>query len=217
MIRKHLPIVEIAYRTLPLLKNRSSFPLHNPQLVPTLFVPPVDPSSDSYAALKTESRAILPLHWSSLAHPPPDSEYLPSLTPHPFMGLPKFLAGCFHQMRSGKSYLAAHPSWYNWDTPFTCPRCCAADETFEHAILHCKARRHLRESLLLTLASLNAASPLWTSDHDITALFRFIALTATGYPPDIFPPSPGSAIAHCPPPSRFFLPFAPFQVFSRGG
>jgi len=38
-IRKHLPIDEIAHRTLPLLKGRSSFPLHNPQLVPTLLVP----------------------------------------------------------------------------------------------------------------------------------------------------------------------------------
>jgi len=107
-IRKHLPIDEIAYRTLPLLKDRPSFPLHNPQLVPSLSVPLVDPPSESYAALKGESRAILLLHWTSLAHPPPDYVYHPMLTPHPFMGLLKFLAGRFHQMRSGKSYLAAH-------------------------------------------------------------------------------------------------------------
>jgi len=44
----------------------------------------------------------------------PDPEryaYRPSLMPHPFMGLSKFDAGRLHQMRSGKSYLRAHPSW----------------------------------------------------------------------------------------------------------
>ena len=173
-IRKHLPINEIAHRTLPLLKGRPSFPLHNPQLVPTLSVPMVDPSSDSYDALKKESRAILLLHWTSLAHPPPDYLYPPSLTPHPFMGLLKFLAGPLHQMRSGKGYLAAHPSWYNRDSPSTCPWCRSTAETVEHAILHCEARPCLRESLLPTLTSLDAASPLWSSDHDIAALSSFI-------------------------------------------
>jgi len=209
-IRKHLPIDEIAHRMLPLLKGRPSFPLHNPHLVPTLSIPPADPSSDSFTALKKESRAILLLHWTSLAHPPPDYAYFPSLTPHPFMGLPKFLAGRPHQMRSGKSYLAAHPSWYNRDTPSTCPRCRKAAETFEHAILHCEARRRLKESLLPALSSLHGASPLWTSNQDITALSRFIALTATGYPPDMFPPSPSPASAHSPP----FLPcFSPSPRF----
>jgi len=210
-IQKHLTIDKITHRTLPLLKNRPSFPLQNPQLVPTLSVPPADPAAVSFAALKKESRAILLLHWTSLAHPPPDYEYLRSLTPHPFMGLPKFLAGRLHQMRSGKSYLAAHPSWYNRDTPSTCPRCRMAAETFEHAILHCQARHRRKESLLPALTSLDAASPLWTSDHDIAALSRFIALTATGSPPDMFPPSPSSAIAHSPPPSPSFSPLPCFR------
>jgi len=210
-IRKHLPIDEIAHRTLPLLKDRPSFPLHNPQLVPTLSVPRTGPAADSFAALKKESRAILLLHWTSLAHPPPDYKYLPSLTPHPFMGLPKFLAGRLHQMRSGKSYLAAHPSWYNRDTPSTCPRCRVAAETSKHAILHCQACHRLKESLLPAITSLDAASPLWTSDHDIAALFHFIALTAIGYPPDMFPPSPSFTIAHSPPPSPSFSPSPRFR------
>jgi len=74
-----------------LLKDRPSFPLHNPQLVPTLSIPPAGPAADWFASLKKESRAIFLLHWTSLAHPPPDYKYLPSYTPHPFMGLP-FLA-----------------------------------------------------------------------------------------------------------------------------
>jgi len=90
-IRKHLPIDGIAHRTLLLLTDWPSFPLHHPQLVPTLSVPPAHPPSDSYVAPKKESRAILLLHWISLAHPPPDYTYLPSLTPHPFMGLPNAL------------------------------------------------------------------------------------------------------------------------------
>ena len=210
-IRKHLPMDEIAHRTLPLLEGRLCFPSHNRQLVPTLSIPPVDSPSDSYTALKKESRAILLLQWRSLAPPPPGYPYPPSLTPHPFMGLPKFMAGRFHQMRSGKSYLAAHPSWFNRDTPSLCPRCRASAETFEHAILHCGARRRLKESLLPTLTSLDAASPLWTSDHDIAALSRFIALTATGFPPDMFPPSPTSSNAHSPVPSPPFSPTPRFR------
>jgi len=54
----------------------------------------------------------------------PDSTryaYRPSLKPHPFMGLSKFDAGRLHQMRSGKSYLCAHPSWDD-DGPNNRPR-----------------------------------------------------------------------------------------------
>jgi len=210
-IRKHLPIDEIAHRTLPLLKDRLFFPSHNRQLVPTLSIPPVDAPLDSYAALRKESRTILHRQWRSLAPPPPGYPYPPSLTPHPFMGLPKFMAGRFHQMRSGKSYLAAHPSWFNRDTPSLCPRCRASAETFEHAILHCRARRRLKESLLPTLTSLDAASPLWSSDHDIAILSKFIALTATGFPPDMFPPSPTSSTAHSPVPSPSFSPSPRFR------
>jgi len=210
-IRKHLPINEIAHRALPLLKDRLVFPSHNHQLVPTMSVPPLDPPSESYTALKKESRTILLLEWRSLAPPPPGYPYPPSLMPYPFMGLPKFMAGHFHQMRSDKSYLAAHPSWFNRDTPSRCLRCRASAETFEHVILHCEARRRLRESLLLTLTSLDAASPLWSSDHDITILSRFIALTATGFPPDMFPPSPASSSAHSPLPSPPFSPLPHFR------
>ena len=48
---------------------------------------------------------------------PASYPFSPSLTPHPFMGLSKFLAGHIHQIRSAKSYLAAHPSLFNRETP----------------------------------------------------------------------------------------------------
>ena len=38
------------------------------------------------------------------------------------MGLGKFVAGRIHQMRAAKSYLAAHPSWFNENPNPTCPQ-----------------------------------------------------------------------------------------------
>jgi len=89
--------------------------------------------------------------------------------------------------------------------------CHASAETFEHAILHCEARHCLKESLLPALTSLDAASPLWSSDQDIAILSRFIALTATGFPPDMFPLSPASSTAHSPAPSPPFSPSPRFR------
>ena len=140
--------------------------------------------------MKKESRSILLRQWSALAPPPPGYPFSPSLTPHPFMGLSKFVAGRIHQMRSGKSYLAAHPSWFNRDLPSLCPRCRAAPETFEHTVLHCKSRSRQKELYLPGLDSLDADSPIWTSDHLVAALAKFIITTSTRFPPDMFLQSP---------------------------
>jgi len=59
------------------------------------------------------------------------------------MGLDKISPGRLYQMRSGKSYLRAHPSWDS-DSPTTCPSCQNARETFEHAILHWSAKEAAR-------------------------------------------------------------------------
>ena len=40
-IHKHHPLDEITHRSLPLLTDRSAFPLLHPQLVPTLIIPPL--------------------------------------------------------------------------------------------------------------------------------------------------------------------------------
>ena len=152
--------------------------------------------------MKRESRSILLRQWATLAAPPDDYPFSPTLTPHPFMGLSKFLAGRIHQMRSGKSYLAAHPSWFNRDLPSLCPRCRASPETFEHAILHCKSRSRQKELYLPKLDSLDADSPIWTSDHLVAALAKFILTTSTGFPPDMCPQSPHGT----PSPSSPFSP-----------
>ena len=91
----------------------------------------------TYLALKRRARDALLADWASL-HPTPEYyPFQPRLTPDPFMGLDKFVAGRIHQMRAGKSYLAAHPSWWSELPDHTCPRCAPAPETFSHAILHC--------------------------------------------------------------------------------
>ena len=186
-IRKHLPIDEITYRVLPLLEGDSSLLLLNPHLVPTLAVPPPNPPPDSHSTMKKESRSILLRQWSTLAPPLPSYPFSPSLTPHPFMGLSKFLAGRIHQMRSGKSYLAAHPSWFNRDRPSLCPRCRASPETFEYAVLHCKSRSRQKELHFPRLDSLDTDSPIWSSDHLVTSLAKFIITTSTGFPPTCSP------------------------------
>ena len=141
----------------------------------------------TYQALKKKDRDALLSDWESLHPSPPYYPFRPRLTPHPFMGLNKFTAGRIHQMRAGKSYLAAHPSWWNESPNHTCPRCGSAPETFAHAILHCPQKERDRSLLLGEVTSLGEGSPLWSSSQLIQALGHFITATYTGFPPDMLP------------------------------
>jgi len=107
------------------------------------------------------------------------------LKPHPFMGLDKFSAGRLHQMRSGKSYLHAHPSWDS-NAPTTCPRCLSAHESFEHAILHCSAKEPARTRHLQGVLDIGPDAPVWSSAALLGALARFIKATATAFPSGMF-------------------------------
>jgi len=91
---------------------------------------------------------------------PPYYTFPLSLTPHPFMGLGKFMAGHIHQMRAQKRYLAAHPSWSRVEEPRHCPRCGEEEETFSHAILRCQSTSCHRERLLQGLSNVGPDSPL---------------------------------------------------------
>ena len=104
-------------------------------------------------------------------------------------------------MRASKSYLAAHPSWFDKDLPSLYPMCRSAPETFEHAILHCEACRMQRHRLLQGVSTVDELSPLWSSSELITAFASYIDLTATRFPPDMFPlsPAPCSALVSPPP------------------
>ena len=106
------------------------------------------------------------------------------------MGLDKFVAGRIHQMRAGKSYLAAHPSWWSELPNDICPRCGLAPESFAHAVLDCPKKNREKTLLLGEVSSLDEGSPLWSSGPLIQALDQFITATRTGFPPDMYPFSP---------------------------
>jgi len=108
----------------------------------------------AYQALLSRPSNMLIQDWATDDPAPPYYEYPPSLSPHPFMGLGKFVAGRIHQMRAAKSYLAAHPSWFDENPNPTCPRCGTGPESFQHAILACPARTRVRDVLLKEVSSL---------------------------------------------------------------
>jgi len=100
-------------------------------------------------------------------------------------------------MRAAKSYLAAHPSWFNESSDITCPRCGSEPESFQHAILTCPAQRGARNLLLNEVSSQKHGAELWPEPHLIRALGEYITVTKTGllldmildYPPTPTPPS----------------------------
>ena len=119
------------------------------------------------------------------------------------MGLGKFMAGCIHQMRAQKSYLAPHPSWSKLDDPSHCLRCGEEDETFSHAILRCQSTSYHRDRLLQGLSDVGPDSPLWLDKNLLLALATFITATGTNYPPDMFPSLPRHQSQWCFLPSRY--------------
>ena len=141
----------------------------------------------TYQALRTRARNMLIQDWITDDPTPPYYGYPPTLSPHPFMGLGKFVAGRIHQMRSGKSYLAAHPSWSDEEADPTCPPCEVGPESFQHAILTCPARQQARDLLLKDVSSLAHDATTWTDPLLIRALGEYITDTRTGFPPDMLP------------------------------
>ena len=138
-IRTRLPLDDLAFLALPFVPAVGTFPPQLPHLVPSGLTCP-DTSSVTWPALKAKVAFVLREEWAAVPLPA-YYPFEPPLGPHPFMALPKFLAGRIHQMRSGKSYLAAHrPAWSRDPVLPTCPRCSAEDETFTHAVLRCPPR-----------------------------------------------------------------------------
>ena len=135
-VKKHLPVDALAHLTLPLQEGLSRLPpiLHTLP-PPGTNIPPPDLMRKTYKELRARPRHMLVQDWAEEDPTPPYYEYPPTLSPHPFMGLGKFVARRIHQMRAAKSYLAAHPSWSDEDPNLTCPRCETEPETFQHAIL----------------------------------------------------------------------------------
>jgi len=182
-------------------------------ICPTPTLPPQSLMDNTYSTLNKRVREALLAEWSSLFPTPGYDLHLPTLSPRPFMGLGKFVAGRIHQMRAGKSYLATHPTWKSPDANTSCPCCGLEPETFEHAILSCPSRQHSRSRLLHGVTNVGPEAPLWSSLPLLKRLATFIGVTSTGFPPTMFPPitPPSSPWFSLSPPR---VPPPVFRVFS---
>jgi len=207
-IRNHLPIDAVAHRTKPFTLGLSSMPMINSHLVcPAPVLPPQSLIDSTYSALKKRVREKLLEEWASLFPTAGYCLHPPALNPRPFMGLGKFVDGRIHQMRAGKSYLAAHRTWRSPDADTCCPRCGLEPETFEHAILSCPSRHHSRSSRHHGVTDVGREAPIWSSLPLLKRLATFIGFTSTGFPPTMFPPTT--------PPSSLLLPLSPPWVPPR--
>jgi len=214
-IRNHLLVDAVAHRTIPFTFGLSRMPMINSHLVcPTLLLPPQSLMDITYSTQKKRVRETLLTEWASLFPTPGYYQHPPALHPRPFMGLGKFVAGRIHQLRAGKSYLAAHPTWRSPDADTSCPRCGLEPETFEHAILSCPSRQHSRSRLLHGVTDVSPQAPLWSSLPLLKRLATFIGVTSTRFPPTMFPPTtpPSSPPFSLPPPR--VPPPGFFRVFS---
>jgi len=205
LLRNHLPIDAVAHKTISFTHGLSRMPMINSHLVAS--APSTLPRSlmdSTYSALKRRVREALLTKWPDLLPTPGYYHHLPTLHPRPFMGLGKFIAGRIYQMRAGKSYLAAHPTWRPPDADTSCPRCGLEPETLEHAILTCPSRQGARSRLLHGVSSVGQDTPLWSSLPLRKRLATFISVTSTGFPPTMVPPDT--------PPSSPPLPLSPLTV-----
>ena len=137
-VRSHLPVDSLAHLTLPLLEGLTFAPMINSLLLPDLRPLPDDATmTAAYRALQRKARPLMIEHWRSFLPVPAYYTFPLSLSPHLFMGLGKFIASRIHQMRAQKSYLAAHPSWFDTSPSKLSTPCGDEQETFSHAVLRC--------------------------------------------------------------------------------
>jgi hypothetical protein len=153
--------------------------------------------SAACAALRARAGILLLNDWTATAPPPSYYPYPLQLTPHPFMGLGKFIAGRLHQMRSQKSYLAGHHDWAHDSLPH-CPRCGGEPESLDHAILTCPSTAYPRARLLQAVTDIGPESPLWSDLGLLLSLSDFIKATKLGFPPSMRVGPPSSSLSSCP-------------------
>ena len=96
-VRTHLTVDALAHLTLPLSECLSFAPLFQAHLLTNEEgLPPVDVMTAAYQGLQGRSRRLLLEDWKCLAPPPDYYPFSLRLSPHPFMGLGKFMAGRIH-------------------------------------------------------------------------------------------------------------------------
>ena len=203
-LSNHLRIDALAYLTILFMESLSCFPmiLKAPP-PPGTNIPPAALMPRTYTAFRQRAHLKLLDRWTKEYPAPSYYPYPLRLTPHPFMGRDKFIAGRIHQMGSGKSYLAAYPSWFNENPDTTCPCCASAPEKLEHVVLFCPDKSRERHHLLETVSSLGPDSPVWSDPSLIHALGRFISVTRTSFPIPDPPPALSPSTSPSPPPSTF--------------
>jgi len=120
--RAHFPLDAIPHSLLFLLSldGLASLPFTSQHLLGQTY--PTTAPWRSYPQLQWLSRDLLMNEWEDRSPDPDKYPYQPSLKPYPFIGFSKFDTGRLYQMRSGKTYLRAHPAYHD-DCPPTCPRC----------------------------------------------------------------------------------------------
>ena len=191
-IRVHLPIDSLAHLAIPFIPSTGNLPARLTHLLPSDTPQPAS-GLVTWPAIKSRLRAALGEDWEASAPRPGYYQFSLSLAPHAFMVLPKFLAGRLHQMRAGKSYLAAHrQSWREDSVSPVSPRCSSEDETFKHAFLSCPPRAWAKARFLPMVTSLGQDSPIWTSPTLLVAMAKYIKATATGFPDNMPPLGTGS-------------------------
>jgi len=149
------------------------------------------------------------LEWEARASDLARYPYPISLKPHPFMGLNKFDEGSLHQMRSGKSYLRADPSWDN-ENHTTCPGCAEVSENFRHCMASCPVGEPSRNRYLQALTEIGFDAAVWSSAPLLGALSDFFRSTKTAFPPGMFS-RPSSASSSIPSHSSNVVSFGYFM------
>ena len=213
-LRNHLPVDAVAHRTIPVALGLSRMPMINSHPVwPTPTLPLLSLMDNTYSALTQRGREKLLAEWASLVPTPGYYLHPPALSPRPFMRLGNFVAGRIHQIRAGKSYLTAHPTWTSPDAATTCPGCGLDPETLVHAILSCPSRQDSRLHLLHCVTEVGTKAPLSTFLPMLKRLATFIGVTSTGFPPSLIAPTtpPSSPTVSLSPPC---VPPAVFCIFS---
>ena len=178
---KHLPLDSICLKISELIAEIPFLPLASTDLLP---LPLSREPSVTYQALRAPLEQLLLADWLSISTLVPLS-YLYSicLTPHALTGLPRFICGRIHQIRTGASHLAAHISWSNRDASTLCPFCEEDDESFQHTILLCPAKALSRLTHLSGVDDIGPDAPLWLSVPLLRGLAEYLYSTQAGFPP----------------------------------
>jgi len=197
---KHLPLDSLCHEVSDLIEEIPLLPLSSTDLVA---LPLSRTPSVTYQALRAPLLQSLLADWSNLIPPvPPSYPYSSCLTPQAFTGLPRFICGRIHKMRSGASYLAAHISWRNRDSSTLSPFCEEDDESSHHAIPLCPAKAQPRLTHLSGVDDIGPDGPLWLSVPLLRGLAEYLYAPCTGCPPTMLrirantaTPEPGSGSA----------------------